>query len=157
MNHKLLYILTALTALVFVLFWTVGFDTPYDENPDQNAPLLTDAVLVLAYVYILAAVALTVWAVVRTMRNDTTRGTVNGVPTRRIARFVAGGTALLLAVTFLLTPSTPLTVNGAAYTDTVWLKASGMFVTTSAVMAVVAVAATTITRFTRRRQKGTRP
>ena len=156
MNHKLLYILTALTALVFVLFWTVGYSTPYDENPDQNAPLLTDAVLVLAYLYIVAAIAVTVWAVVRTTRSDTTRGTVNGVPTRRIARIVAGGTVLLLVVTFLLTPSTPITVNGAAYADTLWLKASGMFVNTSIAMAAIAVAATAITRFTRH-QKGTRP
>ena len=38
-TQYVLYALIALIVLLFGLFFLVGFDTPYDENPDYNAPL----------------------------------------------------------------------------------------------------------------------
>ena len=47
--------LVAVSAVVFALFWLIGYDMPYEEDADFNAPLLTDALL--GYVYLLTAVA----------------------------------------------------------------------------------------------------
>ena len=153
MNYKLLYALTGLTALTFLLYWTIGYDTPYEDNPDQNAPLLTDAVLILAYLYAAGAVAVTAWSAIRSIRRNRSERVTNGVPATLISRSVAIGTAVLLVLTFALTPSTPLTINGQPYHTTFWLKASGMFVTTPAVLAIVAITATSLSRLSRRHDR----
>ena len=54
--------LMGLTILIFALFILIGFDTPYEENPKQNAPLLTDAVLILSIALIIVAAVVTVWS-----------------------------------------------------------------------------------------------
>ena len=66
---------------------------------------------------------------------------VNNIPVRKIGLAVAAGTALMLLLTFLLASSAPMRINGLNYTDTFWLKASGMFVSTSLAMIFVAIAA----------------
>ena len=48
-SQRVLYLLMGIVGLVFVLFFFVGFDQPYMENPDFNAPLFTDAVLSLCW------------------------------------------------------------------------------------------------------------
>ena len=44
---RVLYVLSGVTVLVFALFWLVGFNRPYDEDGNFNAPLFTDVLLVL--------------------------------------------------------------------------------------------------------------
>ena len=34
--------LIAISAVIFLAFWMVGYDMPYEEDVDFNAPLLTD-------------------------------------------------------------------------------------------------------------------
>jgi len=53
------------TAVIFLLFFLVGFDTPYEENPKMNAPLLTDAVLYTCIGFTIITIILTVWSVVK--------------------------------------------------------------------------------------------
>ena len=37
--------LIAISAVIFLAFWMVGYDMPYEEDADFNAPLLTDMLL----------------------------------------------------------------------------------------------------------------
>lgn len=39
LSQRLLYILVGVSAVVFALFYLVGYDLPFDENPDFNAPI----------------------------------------------------------------------------------------------------------------------
>ena len=55
-----LWVLMGITIISFALFLLVGYDTPYEENPKQNAPLLTDLVLGLCYGFTIIAAILTV-------------------------------------------------------------------------------------------------
>ena len=55
-----LWVLMGITILSFALFLLVGYDTPYEENPKQNAPLLTDLVLGLCFGFTIIAAVLTV-------------------------------------------------------------------------------------------------
>ena len=60
---RVLYVLSGVTVLVFALFWLVGFNRPYDEDGNFNAPLFTDVLLVLVTVVVVGFVA--VWYPVR--------------------------------------------------------------------------------------------
>lgn len=46
-SQRVFYCLLGLAALVFALFFLVGYDMPFEENPDFNAPLFTNVLLFL--------------------------------------------------------------------------------------------------------------
>lgn len=56
-SRTILIILVALTVIVFALFWLVGFDMPFFDNPKFNAPLLTDVVIYFVYLMLFLAIA----------------------------------------------------------------------------------------------------
>lgn len=142
MSMGVFYAIVGIAAVVFVLFWLVGFDVPYDENPDYNAPILTGALITFMLLLVVATLALAVWSVARGMRmSRSDDAVVNNVPARRITIYVAAGTVLVLLATFIMSSTTPLTVNGTQYTDTMWLRVSGMFIATSTLLIAAAVAA----------------
>ena len=125
------YVLIGLIVVLGLLFRLIGYDMPYEYNFDYNAPLLTGGPLLLM-----------VCTMIRGMRlNSDENRVVNNIPARRISVCVALGTLLLLVLTFALSSTDALKVNGAAYTDNFWLRASGMFVGTSLLMIVAAIAA----------------
>ncbi len=139
---RVLIALVAATAILFAAFFLIGFDTPFADDSNFNAPILTDALLVFVYLLTALAVAVAIVAVVRGLRlkNKTDR-VVNGIPAAKIARGSAILLTATLVVTFALGSSSPLTINGVTYADTFWLKATDMFIYTSAVLLAVAVAA----------------
>ena len=132
---RVLYVLSGVTVLVFALFWLVGFNRPYDEDGNFNAPLFTDVLLVLMLLLTAGAIGVAAWSAIWSGKVN------NNIPVRKIGLAVAAGTALMLLLTFLLASSAPMRINGLDYTDTFWLKASGMFVSTSLAMIFVAIAA----------------
>lgn len=46
LSKYLLWVLMGISVVVVALFFIVGFDTPYEEDPNLNAPVFTDALLV---------------------------------------------------------------------------------------------------------------
>lgn len=140
-STRALYVMVGLAVAVFGAFFLIGYDTPYDEDPTFNAPLLTDAVLVFMYLLTAAAAVLAAYAAVMGIRQrDKSSAVVNNIPAALISRATAALLAASLAVTFLLGSSQPVPVNGVEYTDTFWLKATDMFINTSFVLLAVAVA-----------------
>lgn len=152
-----LWIIVALTAVVFALFFFVGYDNASDDGAPYNAPMLTTAVLVLQYVLLAVAIAVLLAAVVRSVRlRSKGDRVVNGVPVARIVLGVVAGTVVLLGLTFLLAGTDAMTVNGAAYTDKFWLRVAGMFVDTSLWLLVAAILAAGYgaTRYRRKDRRG---
>ncbi len=138
---RVLYALSGVTVLVFALFWLVGFNRPFEDDGNFNAPLFTDVLLVLMLVLTAGAIGVAAWSVVRAGKvNRGAERVVNNIPVRKIGMAVGVGTAVMLLLTFLLASSAPMRINGLDYTDTFWLRASGMFVSTSLLMIVVAIA-----------------
>ena len=45
-SQRVLYLLIALTVMVFALFYFVAYDRPFADDPSFNAPLFTDLLLV---------------------------------------------------------------------------------------------------------------
>ncbi len=140
--RRVLIATTGVSALLFAAFYLVGFDTPFIDDANFNAPILTDLLLGYMYLLLAVAVAVAIVSVARGLRmSNKTERVVNGVPAAKIAR---GAVVLLfgsLAVTLATGSAEPMGINGTQYADTLWLKVSDMFINTSAILLVVAVLA----------------
>lgn len=139
-STRVLFVLIALTVVIFGAFFLIGYDTPYEADPSFNAPLLTDVVLVFMYLLTFVAAVLAAYAAIVGMRRrDKSSAIVNNIPAAKISRAIVGLLAASLVLTFVFGSSEPVPVNGVEYTDTFWLKATDMFINTSFVLLIVAV------------------
>lgn len=141
-SQRVFYVLIGLSVLVFGLFFLVGYSMPFEENPDFNAPLFTDVLLVLMWLLLLLTLGLSVYSIVKGYRLSVKEEKMrNGIPENKIFRFTWLFTLGLLVVTFLVGSSVPMLVNGSEFGDWMWLKVSDMFVTTSILMLLAAFGA----------------
>ena len=154
LSQRLLYILVGVSAVVFALFYLVGYDLPFDENPDFNAPLFTDVLIFLMWLFLIGGVGLAVYSMVKDYRSSKSEAVVNGVPVRRIFRITWLILLAVLVLTFLLGGSDPMLINGENYADWLWLKLSDMFVITSLLMLLAGIGAVCFgaTRYIRKKQ-----
>ena len=134
-SQRVFYCLLGLAALVIALFCLVGYDMPFEENPDFNAPLFT---IVNSY-----------------RKNASKEKMVHGIPAKKIFHITWIGTLVLLVATFLLGSSSPMLINGNEYGDWLWLKLSDMFVFTSLLMLLGAIVAVLFgaTRYVRKNKR----
>lgn len=80
-SSRVLYALVGLIIIVFALFWLIGFDRPFDDDPNFNSPLFTDALLIVTALIFLFGVGLAVLSVVRSARTiGKSDRTVNNIP-----------------------------------------------------------------------------
>ena len=153
-SMSVFYPLVALAVVVFATFWFVGFDRPFDAYPNFNAPLFTDAILILSYLLMLLTLAVGLWSIVRGLKlRGKTDAKDNNIPVKAIGYIIFVGAIVLLVLTFLAGSAQPLTINGVKYNDWLWLKVSDMFINTSLVMLLLAVAAVVYgaTKYNRRK------
>ena len=140
-SQRIFIVLTATSLLLFVLFWTLGFNIPYEDSPNFNAPLFTDALLWIIALLLLGTATLTAWSVATFVRK---RGkedaSTNNIPAKAITYTTAIATAALLIVSFVIGSSEPINANGLQYGSWLWLKTADMFIITSAVLIVIASA-----------------
>ncbi|MBR4389804.1 MAG: hypothetical protein IKT00_11570 [Prevotella sp.] len=137
------YGLLAVIAVVFGLFFIIGYDRQYAENPNFREPLLTGVVVTFVLLMLLAAVVVALWSVTKSLqRRDDSISEGNGIPARYIAMAVAVATVLLLALTWIFGSKTQMLVNGNNFDDGFWLKTADMFVISILFMIAAAIAAT---------------
>ena len=154
-SQRIFYILIALAVLVFGLFFLVGYDMPFEENPDFNAPLFTDVLIGLMWLFLVGGIGLAIYSMWKDYRGSRSEAVVNGVPVRRIFRITWIGLLALLVLTFALGFSAPMLINGENYADWLWLKLSDMFVITSLLMLLAGMGAVIFgaTRYIRKVKK----
>lgn len=153
-SQTVLYAIIGVAVVVFALFYLVGYNMPSVEEPSFNAPLLTDALLILMIVLLVVAAIIGIGAVVIGLRKrDSGDKVVNGVPAAKISMLTFGITFLLLVATFVFGSTDSMMINGHQFTDVLALKLTDMFVQTSIVMIVLAVCAV-IFGYTRYIRKG---
>ena len=141
-SSRALYLLVGIAMVVFVLFWLVGYNRPFEDDPNFNAPLFTNVLLVLMMLYLLLGIGFSIWSVVCLLKKRGKAEAVeNGIPVKKIGYLVTGGVVVLLLLTFALGSTAPMKINGVTYASIFWLKTSDMFIATSLVMMLVAVAA----------------
>ena len=153
-SQKFFRLMIGLAVLVFGLFYLIGYDLPFDENPDFNAPLFTDVLIFLMWLFLIGGVGLAVYSMVKDYRSSKSEAVVNGVPVRRIFRITWLTLLAVLILTFLLGGSDPMLINGENYADWLWLKLSDMFVITSLLMLLAGIGAVCFgaTRYIRKKQ-----
>lgn len=140
--HTILYALIGVTAACYLGFFFLGYDNPYMEDPNFNAPMLTDFLIGFLMTLLVAAFGVGVWAVVRGLKErDKDNSVENGVRVARIFYGVLGFTALVMLLSFVFGSSKPISVNGVAYTDVLWLRAADTFVISAMVMILAALGA----------------
>ncbi len=154
-SQRIFYILIALAVLVFGLFFLVGYDMPFEENPDFTAPLFTDVLIGLMWLFLVGGIGLAIYSMWKDYRGSRSEAVVNGVPVRRIFRITWIGLLALLVLTFALGSSAPMLINGENYADWLWLKLSDMFVITSLLMLLAGMGAVIFgaTRYIRKVKK----
>ena len=142
LSAAVLYALLVVAAVVFVAFYLVGFNRPFDEDPNFNEPLLTTVVIVVMWLMLVAALVAAVLSVVRSLKvRDKQQSTLNGIPVRRLALLSGGGLLLCLLLTFLTGSSAPMLINGQRYADSMWLKVADMFINTAIILLLIAIVA----------------
>ena len=153
-SQKVFRLMIGLAVLVFGLFYLIGYDLPFDENPDFNAPLFTDVLIFLMWLFLIGGIGLAVYSMVKDYRSSKSEAVVNGVPVRRIFRITWLTLLAVLILTFLLGGSDPMLINGENYADWLWLKLSDMFVITSLLMLLAGIGAVCFgaTRYIRKKQ-----
>ena len=138
-SQRILYVIVALTAVVFMAFYLVGFNEPLASDPAFNAPLLTDVLIGFMWVLLVLAVVAALVAMVKGLRmSNQDEELSNGIPSRKIAYSTYGITILLLVLSFAFGSSKAMMVNGAHFTDAFWLRVTDMFVNTSLSLLVIA-------------------
>ena len=154
-SQRIFYILIALAVLLFGLFFLVGYDMPFEENPDFTAPLFTDVLIGLMWLFLVGGIGLAIYSMWKDYRGSRSEAVVNGVPVRRIFRITWIGLLALLVLTFALGSSAPMLINGENYADWLWLKLSDMFVITSLLMLLAGMGAVIFgaTRYIRKVKK----
>lgn len=134
--------LVAVSAVIFLAFWMVGYDMPYEEDADFNAPLLTDMLLGYIYLMVVVAIGVTAYSVVHGIRTRGRQGfSENGVAAGRITITTWVFTVLLLVISFALGSTEPIKVNGKDFCEGIWLRLSDMFIISSGVMILLAILA----------------
>lgn len=154
LSHRVLYVLTAVIAVVFCLFYFVGYDQPFEDNPEYNAPQFTGMLVGFVVFFVVASVVAGLVALVISIRKrGGSEGIVNGIHVARIASVITVFTVLLLIVTFILGSGDAININGEKYQDAFWLKIADMFVSSIIVMLVLSVAAVVFgaTRYLRKK------
>ncbi len=141
-SSLVLKVLTAVTALMFLSFFTIGYNRYYLEDTQFRAPLLTDVLLWFVGLLLAAAVAVTSWSVVVTLRRKGTYAAPQAgqVPLRPIHGGLVLFVVVAAAVTWLLGSSTPMAVNGETFTSAFWLRTADMFVGLCGLLAFAALA-----------------
>ena len=84
-SQRVLYVIVALSAIVFLAFYLIGYDTPFTGNTAFNAPMLTDVLLGFMWGLLAITTTASIVAVVRGIRRaNRSEGMTNGIPARRI-------------------------------------------------------------------------
>ena len=84
-SQRVLYMIVALSAIVFLAFYLIGYDTPYAGNTSFNAPMLTDVLLGFMWGLLVITTLASIFAVVRGIqRANKNEGVTNGIPARKI-------------------------------------------------------------------------
>ena len=112
-SQRVLFVIVAITAVVFAAYYLFGFNHPYADDPDFNEPRLTNVLLGLMAAVGIFAIATLVWAIVVAVRRRKQQDqVVNRVPVALISSVVVAATVGILVIAFLIGSSQGVEVNG---------------------------------------------
>lgn len=150
----ILYALIGTAIGIYLGFLLFGYDTPYEADPNFNAPMLTDYFLGFVLMLIIGSIGVVVWSVVSTQKGQRKSVvTENSIRAARLVYGVAAFTAVVMLLTFAVGSSDTIIINGKPFADSMPLRLADMFVASAMVMIVVAFGAIGFGYMNRRRQR----
>lgn len=133
------YVLTGLmtiSIIIFILFFAIGYDTPYEENPKMNNPQLLDALCIWTYILIAAAAVFMLCSFIMFISQHGLNKSVMytwGLPILSIA--IGAGIGIS-------NQSETLIINGKEWNDPTGIILTDASMVSIAVLAVIAVGVT---------------
>lgn len=135
-----LYAMITVIAVIYMLFYFVGYNNYDYDHPMFKAPVFTDTLLCFLYIMIALTIALILISAIKRLKPGLhIQKAENGVPVAKIAYITTGGVALCLIITFITGSQETLVINGKKYSDVLWLKTADMFIYTIVALLLVAV------------------
>ncbi len=120
-SSYVMYAVMAISIVVLALFFLVGYDTPYKEDPKFNDPQFTDLLMVWMGVLIVLTFALTLVSVVMQVKNASAsdaKGIAGKTGTISVIGMVL---SIVIGLGVGLADQSPVLVNGEVFTDPVEL------------------------------------
>ena len=116
-----LWVLIGISLVVMALFLLVGYDTPYEENPKQVAPQLTDLLIIWTYILIAVTAVAAVGAVIYGFVSGGNKSKHEEVGPASKAGFIAWGTFIVSVIIGVVmgisNQSEVLLINGERWND----------------------------------------
>lgn len=139
--------LIVLSIVMFVAFFTIGWDNTDEMIGSSSVPLLTDAILGYMYLLVVATAAACVWAVCHSIAcnkgNDSAATT--GVPGKKITLSTIVLLVAALAVGACLNlDETAFTSTSGTVTSATWMIISDAFLVSIGILFVAAVIAVAV-------------
>ena len=143
-SSRVLLCCVILIVVCFGAFMTIGYDNPVGDN---NEPLLTDVIMWLMYLLVVATAALTVWSVVRGAQsgkgNDPAATT--GVPGGKITMYTVCLTVVSFIIGWVLgLGETDFTASDGTVTTGGWVTVVDIFCVSMGILFVAAAIAVII-------------
>lgn len=141
-SSAVLIVLVTMSVVVFALFFTVGYNEPWEENTEFLNPAYTDSLI--NFMFFMGGTAL-LTTVVSLIWNARCHGHIlnvtGGVPAGKIAACVIILLVATLAVSFITASDNAMIINGKSYTEASWLLVSDMLIHSIETLFVVAIIA----------------
>lgn len=145
-NQKLLLrTLIAVIVVLFVAFYSIGYNNAYEEDANFNSPLLTDVIIYFTMLLFIIAIIAISWAmVIATKKHKLTNYDEHHIPIKSIKYTLFIAMIVVLIICIITASSQPLLINGKLYTNIAALKLADVFVKLSLVMIVFTICAIAI-------------
>ncbi len=141
-SSAILIILIMLSAIMFVVFFSSGYNEPWEENTEFINPAHTDNLINFMF-FIGGTACVAVFASMLWFARC--RGHVlnvtGGIPAGKISAAVVSLLIISLIVTYVTSSNTAIIINGRSYNETSWLCLTDMFIHTTEILLGVAVLA----------------
>lgn len=143
-SSRVLMCCVGLIVVCFAAFFCIGYDNMVG---DHNEPVLTDIIMWLMYVLVIATAALTVWSLVRGIQNSkgTDSAATTGVPGGKITMFTCCLTVASLVLGWITgLGSTEFTASDGTVTSAGWVTVVNVFMVSMGVLLVAAAIAVAV-------------
>lgn len=131
-----------ISIVVLILFFVIGYDRPFEENPKFTDPMLTDVLLIWTYFLVAAAIVVTVWSLfhgLTTKGTGTSKDTGLAAHTNAIAWGICAVSLILGAIYGFTCKDDTMLINGKA-----WTGATDIILTDTCMISIVILTIVTI-------------
>lgn len=150
-----LWVLIGISLVVMALFLLVGYDTPYEENPKQVAPQLTDLLIIWTYILIAVTAVAAVGAVIYGFVSGGNKSKHEEVGPASKAGLIAWGTFLVSVIIGVVmgisNQSEVLLINGERWNDPTDIILTDTSMISILILTVVTILATAFSMVTNKK------